>query len=378
MPDPSRRKGCEGAGGRGGLRAGGPRTGVAAAIVAVALGAGLALGAPGMFSRVAEAAVPKALKCKDAKGRAAGLRALLLLKAFGANKKKSRPEKLAKHLSKAQSKYTKAFSAAEKGGDCERVGDAAPIAATVDEFVLDVMGTLCPPEDPSTTSTTSPPSTTTTTDLPATTSTTVSPTTTTTTTTSSPASTTTTTTTVSSTTTTIPPPGSLVLSEVMYDPSGADAGFEWVELKNAGTQAIDLSTFSLGYGGGDYTDGTAQLAGTVAPGAAFVVGGPASDGSNGNPVYDLVLDFTPDLQNAGTVGDGLALFAVTADQITATTVPVDAVVYGPNNDSGLIDETGIASAPDVGDAPAGSSIERLTAGGTWQIQAVPTPNAAPF
>ncbi len=35
----------------------------------------------------------------------------------------------------------------------------------------------------------------------------------------------------------------------------------------------------------------------------------------------------------------------------------DAVIYGPDNGNGLIDETGTANAPEVGDAPAGSSID---------------------
>lgn len=121
-----------------------------------------------------------------------------------------------------------------------------------------------------------------------------------------------------------------------------------------------------------------QLSGTIQPGATFVVGGPTSDATNGNPVFDLVVNFSPDFQNSGTVGDGVALFDVPASQITSTTVPIDAVIYGPNNNNGLIDENGQASPPEVGDAPAGSTIERVDLAGAWQIQGTPSPNATPL
>lgn len=172
-----------------------------------------------------------------------------------------------------------------------------------------------------------------------------------------------------------PPPAGAepVLSEVFYDASGADDGLEWVELYNPTSQVIDLSSFSLGGGGSSFTSSKVQLSGTLAPGATFVVGGPTSSAVNGHPVFDLAVNITSDLQNSGSVGDGLALFDVQASQITASTVPIDAVIYGPNNSSGLVDESGTANGPEVGDAPAGSSIERTDLAGSWQIQGSPNP-----
>ncbi|MEM9293764.1 MAG: lamin tail domain-containing protein [Acidobacteriota bacterium] len=177
-----------------------------------------------------------------------------------------------------------------------------------------------------------------------------------------------------------PGPGTpnLVLSEVFYDASGGDNGLEWIEIHNAGTSSVDLSGWSLGAGGSDYTYSTTQLSGTIAAGAVFVVGGPTSHSSNGSPSFDLTLNFSPDLQNSGSTADGVALFDVPAVSITSSTVPVDAVVYGSNNNSNLIDETGSANAPEVGDASAGSSIERTTVAGAWQIQSSPTPGTSPL
>lgn len=173
-------------------------------------------------------------------------------------------------------------------------------------------------------------------------------------------------------------PTDIIITEVFYDVSGSDNGFEWVELYNKGSLAVDLSGMSLGGGGNDYTTSTAQLSGTIQPGATLVVGGPTSSSANGSPTFDLVLNFSPDLQNSGSTADGVALFDVLATQITSATVPIDAVIYGGSNSNGLIDESGSANSPDVADAPAGSSIERTGLGGTWQVQNTPDPNGVSF
>ncbi len=171
------------------------------------------------------------------------------------------------------------------------------------------------------------------------------------------------------------PAGAILLSEVLYDPTGADGGKEWIELYNASGETVDLSTLSLGAGGDDYATSQVQLEGTLDPGETFVVGGATSSSDNGNPSYDQVFDFSPDLQNSGTTADGVALFNLRAAFVGPATVPVDAVIYGTSNDNGLIDETGSAPSPHVGDAAGGSSVERTTLGGSWSVQASPNPGA---
>ena len=166
----------------------------------------------------------------------------------------------------------------------------------------------------------------------------------------------------------------LWLSEVMYNPSGGDNGREWVELYNATGAAIDLSGYSLGWGGADYTTGVLQLSGILAAGGYFVVGGPTSDANNANPTYDLVANFGPDLQNPLLASDGIALFAVPAASITAATVPIHALIYGGLfNLNGLLDEQGNPGAIDTGFAPAGESLEFDGAG--WAAQASPSPGS---
>jgi hypothetical protein len=141
-------------------------------------------------------------------------------------------------------------------------------------------------------------------------------------------------------------PSGLVISEVLYDPSGLDDGNQWIELFNATGSDIDLSSYSLGWGGADYTQGTVQLTGTVTSGGYFVVGGP-----DGGVTYDQIFNFAPDLYApGGGAADGIALFDVVAASITVATVPIDAIIYAKKNavnSNGLMDETGAVGAIEV-------------------------------
>ena len=164
----------------------------------------------------------------------------------------------------------------------------------------------------------------------------------------------------------------LILMEVLYDPPADDDGLEWIKLYNGTNGTIDLSGYSVGWGGTDYTYGNVALAGTVEPGDCFLIGGPTSDATNGSPVYDQEANVEPDIQNSGSKADGVALFDVPAAAITASTVPIDAVIYGGSNDSNLLDESGAPGNVDIGDAPKGHSIVRVSPT-EWDINA--TPNA---
>jgi len=165
----------------------------------------------------------------------------------------------------------------------------------------------------------------------------------------------------------------LVLSEVFYDSANpsSDDGYEWIELYNGGLVAIDLASWSLGAGGGDYQNTTVDLLGTVNPGECFVVGGPDSNADNGAPVYDQATNLTPDIQNSGSNADAVGLFNVPESSLDATSIPVDSVVYGSTNGDGFFDSDGNISAVDVGDADGGSSLQRTPTG--WTIGAAPNP-----
>jgi cytosine/adenosine deaminase-related metal-dependent hydrolase len=163
----------------------------------------------------------------------------------------------------------------------------------------------------------------------------------------------------------------MLLVEVVYDTPGEDDKKEWVMLYNGTGSAVDLGQWSLGYGGADYTIGTYQLTGLLPKGQCAVVGGPDATGVNGAPSFWTAKDFNPDLQNSGSTADGVALFKLPATQIKATSVPIDAVVFGGANGSGLLGPDGKpVPVPHVADAPAGSSLVR-TGPTTWSVAATP-------
>jgi hypothetical protein len=158
----------------------------------------------------------------------------------------------------------------------------------------------------------------------------------------------------------------VIISEVLYDPTGTDNGLEWVELYNPTTGTIDLNNYSLGNGGSDYTVSRVQLSGTLTPSSCWVIGGPTSNITNYLPILDQPINFNPDFQNASPPpdADGIALFDVKAISITSVTIPIDAVIYGSVNTNNLIDETGTVNPPDSGVAASGKSNERIDA--AWQ------------
>ncbi len=169
----------------------------------------------------------------------------------------------------------------------------------------------------------------------------------------------------------------LIITEAFYDEVGLDETAEWVEILNTGPDAVDLTGYQLCNGGTSYAYSVNVLSGTIDPCQVFVVGGPASSETNGSPVYDLVLDFTPDFQNSGTASDGIALFAPGDDPLTAC--PVSAILYGGENTSNLLDASCSINPPAVGDAVAGQSIERIAyPEDTWVINAAPAPGVVGF
>jgi hypothetical protein len=152
----------------------------------------------------------------------------------------------------------------------------------------------------------------------------------------------------------------ILISEVYYDHPDQDSGYEWVKLYNGTTQHVILDGYSLGWGGTDYTYGTLDISGVIPSGGCFVIGGPISESDNGAPILGQAIDLDPDMQNSGSKADGVALFDIPASQITTTTIPIDAVVYGGNNDSGLLGPDGGPASVHVGDVSASNSLVRET------------------
>lgn len=167
----------------------------------------------------------------------------------------------------------------------------------------------------------------------------------------------------------------LHVAEVLYDADGSDDGAEWIKLYNSCDDDQSLTGMSIGYGGKNYTTGGFDLSGKIDGKSCIIVGGPASDGSNGEPNVTMEINFRPDLQNSGSEADGVAIFTGSFEDVTKSTVPVDAVIYGGSNSSNLLDARGETPDPHVGDAPEGSSILR-TGRDSWTVSE-PDPTSCP-
>jgi hypothetical protein len=100
--------------------------------------------------------------CKEAKLKAAGKKAAALLKAIGKNTKSPNSVQLDQGVSKARSKFTKAFAKAEGKGGCQTTGDVGTVETQIDTDVAELLGILCPPTTTTSTTTTTTFSTTTT------------------------------------------------------------------------------------------------------------------------------------------------------------------------------------------------------------------------
>ncbi|MGC8873229.1 MAG: lamin tail domain-containing protein [Chloroflexia bacterium] len=159
------------------------------------------------------------------------------------------------------------------------------------------------------------------------------------------------------------PSDHLLVSEVLYDPSGSEPGEEWVELYNPTAQSVDLSGWSLGdaavdgeYGSGRYLfpEGT-----RIGPRAVVVVAAQAADAIGFQPDLEFCIDphrddpRVPNMVPAGAwAGFGFAL-SNSGDEFVlrdALGRSVDVLVYGGGSYPGIV--------PHLGGVAPNHSLER--------------------
>jgi hypothetical protein len=102
----------------------------------------------GILGSDARAGIDPATICKDRKLTASARQTQALSRAFGRNLKIPNSAKLAADVSKASSRLTKDFSAAESASSCLTTGDAAAIEAKDEALVADVLEEISPPFPP--------------------------------------------------------------------------------------------------------------------------------------------------------------------------------------------------------------------------------------
>lgn len=132
-----------------------------------------------------------------------------------------------------------------------------------------------------------------------------------------------------------PPTADVVITEIMYNSSGADD--EWIEICNVSGSVQDLSNYIIDVGG--TTEHTFGASTTLADGACITI----SLGSNGDGTYNPGCNFTPDEgedastnspNNLANSSDTITLFA--ADGVTVADVVTYSTADGADgNDASL-------------------------------------------
>lgn len=153
-----------------------------------------------------------------------------------------------------------------------------------------------------------------------------------------------------------PPPeeeGNVVISEIMYDPAGADDDHEWIEVWNGTDEAIDLTDWEFTENSGDHGLALASGVIIVDAGERFVI---AEDAAQ------FLLDYP---EFSGVLFDSSFSLSNTGEMIAIKNAGGD-----------VVDEVTYDSAQGASDD--GNSLQR-TAEDTW-VPAEPTPgeeNATP-
>ncbi len=163
----------------------------------------------------------------------------------------------------------------------------------------------------------------------------------------------------------------LEIAEVLADPQGGDDGLQWIKLRNRSAAELDLSGYRLQAGQANYDLITVDLMGSIPPGGCAVIGGPVQSSSNGDPVFEQVIDFAPNLPHVGTQAAGFAVFDRNASPVAGILAPVDTMLVGVENHTQLLGPDAEIATPHCGRPLSGMSALRTPEGTCVQAQMQP-------
>ncbi|MBK8902218.1 MAG: lamin tail domain-containing protein [Anaerolineaceae bacterium] len=183
----------------------------------------------------------------------------------------------------------------------------------------------------------------------------------------------------------IPNPG-LLITEVFYNPPGAEDEREWLEIANVGTAVLDLSDFKVGdeeqSGGGEgmrrFPEGTllepeqALVVAQTAVGFRFLYGA--------NPDFELTDTdpAVPDMRSALLWATGDIALANDGDEVVLLNernLIVDSVNYGDRDTFFAPAVTAVFENQSIERHPANCDTDTAT---DWQPQETPTPGTVQF
>lgn len=172
-----------------------------------------------------------------------------------------------------------------------------------------------------------------------------------------------------------------IISEILYTVGGDSDDLQWLKLYNPCDAPVDLSDYTLGWGGANYVFDPRlplALADMIPPQGCYTLGGPLSNASNGDPQLQLAEDLGPDLRDGVAQAAGVALFHLGKAEVDVDSVPIDAVVYGADNIANLIDASGQPVQNPVLGHEAGASLQRMSlTPGDWMPAVPAQPNDCP-
>ena len=120
----------------------------------------------------------------------------------------------------------------------------------------------------------------------------------------------------------------VVINEFFPNAIGTDGGNEWIELYNYYVNTVDISGWQIQKATSTYSSLYTFPEGTqLLPGAFMVLGGSNIENA------DITMS-SLGLGNAGSSGDAIRL-------LDASTMAVDTVIYGNNNNDGFVDDDGL-------------------------------------
>lgn len=169
----------------------------------------------------------------------------------------------------------------------------------------------------------------------------------------------------------VPSAGTVTINELLVNPSGDDATFEWIELYNGGDSAVSVAGWWLT--AATQLDDYGAMDVSLPAGATVPAGGWLVIGGEGVPEADIVATFS--LGN-GTDGDALVLYDCEG-------AAIDTVVYGDGADDGMTDDNGEVAEPygDPGDNQALARVEDgadSDAAEDWRVDTSPSPGASNY
>lgn len=139
---------------------------------------------------------------------------------------------------------------------------------------------------------------------------------------------------------------SIIINEVMYDPEGADQGFEWIELMNISDNPINLEGWHIQAGGNIFTDRATLESFTVDPQDIVLIA------ESEVPDADIYVS-NLSLQNGGSETDGVRI-------MNSDSEVIDTLLYDSPNENQLPDDTGETGSSFANDTATGNALARIS------------------